>query len=849
MTLQKFSDKSFLSMLVTRLKSAVFFPIVGLLILSIYAVALPFSEIIRLNTPGMYYGDFLQLENVKYVIFNEIRHVDGYFPDAAVVMYMTVIIAAILCAIMVFKDLSNKKTANVYYSLGFSRTRLFLSTYLAGAVSILGMVVFPFLISFIINAFGFGISKELLSAIIFTVSCLCNVSLIAYTVSSIAMTLSGMFVEGAFFSFFLNSITPIFTFSSCMFSDGLLTGGGFVEAAEYYYGTFENSFMSAFIGKLSFLNALSHSAMEVNRLGCCIVTSDVSGLEGYLSLENWTTPKFVPLLVWSIVLAGLVFLAVCVFNRKKAENIGFFASSRILYHLFFGTLVVGFSSLGCSAGRAITKGLTWLYVLIILVICIIIVAILTLILSKLSRIKFKKEVKVFGIYSLVVIAFAAIFSTGFFGYTNRIPDIKKVASVTITGLMEKAEYSYPTEINGNDWSLTPVRMEQFDTAGNYLFTTSADITNVQELHKSLIKADGVKLSQKYRETKIGAIINIKYTLKNGKTISRSYYRITPEIVDKYTLYNGIGKEIKSDMITYLSYAIQTVVNTDDYYDGPSKFITLFSNDLTKAHNVDLSNEQLNGLIDAYAKDVTKLSVTQLLKPTAKCLGVITVRDDFDTSYDDGEGNVINTGFYSETQFEEFDTSNGYAVTINENMENTIKWAKDAGIYKFFAKDYETEIVLVEAVHNNSSFIKLALSDNIETNLMFCGASTRNVTFSNYDYETGMSVYANPLAGSHYVNGLTKEEIKHLRDNAHPFYLTTDTGYFIKFTTDEENTRYSVVFVPDSKLTPELKTKLALNSDKINYAEDVTHVGTYEEERTVTVPHSSYTEETTYMEIG
>lgn len=260
MTLQKFSDKSFLSMFKTRLKSALLFPVIGLLFLGIYAVAGPFSEVIRLNSPDRYgYYDYISIENVKYILFDSLRTSDSDFPDRAVFMYMAVIIAAILCAIMVFRDLSNKKTANVYYSLGFSRSRLFASTYLAGAVSVLGMIVIPFALSFLINAFAFGFSKELLSACIFVISCLANVSLLAYTISAIAVTLSGMLFEGVFFSFFLNAISPIFTFSACMFSDGLLTGGGFVDAdANYYYGTFENSFVSAFLGKLSFMNGLSH---------------------------------------------------------------------------------------------------------------------------------------------------------------------------------------------------------------------------------------------------------------------------------------------------------------------------------------------------------------------------------------------------------------------------------------------------------------------------------------------------------------------------------------------------------------------------------------------------------------
>lgn len=846
MTLQKFSDKSFSSMFKNRLKSAVFFPIVGMIILGFYAVAMPFSEVVRFNNPEMYGGgyEYISIENVKYVLFDQISTIDTYFPDVAVIMYVAVILAAILSAIMVFRDLSNKKTANVYYSLGFSRTKLFASTYLAGATSVIGMVVIPFALSFIINAFAFGISKEFISACIFTVSVLCNVSLIAYTLSVIAMTLSGMLVEGVFFSFFLNAISPIFTFSACMFSDGLLTGGGFVDANDYYYGTFENSFMSAFIGKLSFMNGLSHSAFEVNKLGSCLYTTDIENLEGFLSAEDWATPNFIPLLVWSFILTGLVFLSLCIFNRKKAENIGFFASSPILYRIFFGTLIVGFSSLGCSRGRAITKGLTWLYVLIILAICLVITAILTLILVKLSRMKFRKEVKVFGIYSLAVVLFAFVFSTGFFGYTNRLPAVEKVKEVTITGFSAEDYGYYNSQIYDIYAEYTPITMGNFSTYETYSFTSKADITNIEELHKGLIAADNIKMSQNYRETKIGVKINIVYTLKNGKTLSRSYYRITPELIDKYLTYNGISEKAKLELTEKLHMAITALEDDDEYYKDYvlKEFFTVFSNDLTSAHNVDLTTEQLYDLLAAYTMDVENLSAKELLAPKGKALGGIAIREDFcvyASSYNEETDEPVVEGLGSELEYSSLTNANlsnydsNTFLTINENMVNTIKWAKEVGIYKYFAKDYETGIHTVEATHNNSSFIKLSISDNHNYNLMFSATSLRdgNKSINGYYYsEDTEHVYNMPLVGSHYVNGLTKDEINYLRDNAHPYYLTTETGYFLRLSTDEKESLHTIVFVPDSKLTPELKIKLAENNETAT--EDVTSVG---------VEHTTYIE--------
>lgn len=836
MTLQKFSDKSFSSMFKTRLKNAVFFPIVGLLLLAIFVVSEPFQDVVFLNNPERYgYMDYISIENVRYVLFGSLGSYSDDIFNVSTFMYIIVIIAAILSAIMVFKDLSNKKTANVYYSLGFSRSKLFASTYLAGAVSLLGMVVIPFALSFIINAFAFGISKELISACIFTVSCLCNVSLIAYTVSAIAMTLSGMLVEGVFFSFFLNAVSPIFTFSCCMFSDGLLTGGGFVDANSYYYGTFENSFISAFLGKLSFMNNLSHSAQEVQRLCCCLYTSDIDGFGPYLSVENWTTPQFIPLLVWSFILVGVIALSFLVFGRKKPENIGFFASNPLLYRIFFGTLVVGFSSLGCSQGRNITKGLTWLYVLIILAICLVITAILTLILVKISRMKFRKEFRIFGIYCLAVVLFGAVFSTGFFGYQNRLPEAEKVAKVEITAFSStfNDDYGYDSELSGEYWGdVDPITMGTFSSDSTYSFISKADIVNIQELHKDLIKADNTKLAQNYKDTKVSAKINIIYTLKNGKEIHRSYYRTTPALLEKYITYKGVSEEINLDMTEKLNYMISSI-NDNDFYNDHffDEFFTVFSKDFTTAHKVKLSEVQLYSLLDAYTKDVENLSAKQLLAPKEKALGALAIREDWNVlgPFDETTGTETVEGKGSELEYETFNPNNhnayqgdGYIV-INENMVNTIKWAKDAGIYKYFAIDYDKEISSVEVTHNNSSAIKLDIAKNRNHNLLFVAKSFKLNDRYMQNYFNGGFVR---LYGSHYAVGLTDEEIRFLRDNAHPFYLTTGSGYFVRFATNEETPIYSTVFVPDSKLTPELKIKLAQSDEAKEeyYGEAVTSVG-------------------------
>ncbi|MBP3329539.1 MAG: hypothetical protein J6L89_01770, partial [Clostridia bacterium] len=57
-----------------------------------------------------------------------------------------------------------------------------------------------------------------------------------------------------------------------------------------------------------------------------------------------------------------------------------------------------------------------------------------------------------------------------------------------------------------------------------------------------------------------------------------------------------------------------------------------------------------------------------------------------------------------------------------------------------------------------------------------------------------------------------EEIRYIRENSYPEYLVTQPGYFIEITTDEEKPLNATLFIPESKLTPELKVKFSLANE-------------------------------------
>ncbi len=825
MTLPKSSDKSFITMFKNKLKSGFPFPLIGMIILMIGTVIAPFSVIVAMENENSYYSLDLgiKIEDIRYLFSADI--LDIYGNDAyTILLHVVLIIAAITCAITVFKDLSSKRTANIYYSLGFSRKTLFLPTYLSGAACVTAMVVIPYFLAFIINAFVFGITKELMIALLFSTSAYLNMALVAYTTASIAMIMSGMLVEGSFFAFFLNGITSIITFAVGLFSSALLTGAKIttdgINEVYYYVSPFAESLESIFFGKLNAFNSLAHSYDDLNIIGSCLNSFTPNEHTGaYITLENWKAPNWIPVICWTAVLAGLIYIAMRLFEKKKPEDIGFFASNKTLYRIFFTFSVLGFSSMACVGGKTISKGLTWLYILITLSILLLLTLLFKFILTKVARFKLKEERKYFLAYAGVTILVAALFSTGMFGYVNRMPAVEKVKNVKMTAFTSEygtfdANYLYA----GYDgMGSSAIMMDNFNVYGDKAceFKTAGEISSVQDIHKMLIETENANFSSIFDETKIGAIINIQYNLKNGKTIERCYYYVTPQIIENYAKINSVSESVKDKLINNAFYFLEMQTDYEPYED---KFITVFSRDMLSAQNIELTEAQRIGLVEAYRKDVESMTALEILDSETKTVGTITVRVNDDVYGGEGDYTTV-IGDRKGYTFESFDyiyECEG-VICIKESMKNTVQWAKDNNVFELMQPDYSMSIGNIEATYNDSSAFKNSLVSTNHLNLIFQARSGRRIQDVDMNYYEHYQTYLSPLTGSHVVTGLTNEEMKIVRENAQSFCITNEKGYFIRLTSPaaDENVgeMCAVLFIPESKLTAQMKIKFAAISDK------------------------------------
>jgi ABC-type transport system involved in multi-copper enzyme maturation permease subunit len=89
------------------------------------------------------------------------RYISFFFSDTDYMLIPALVLVAICglsMAICTFNFITSKKQVNVYYSLGITRTRLFLGKYLAGATLLVVSTFIPLFITLIMNLGALGFS-------------------------------------------------------------------------------------------------------------------------------------------------------------------------------------------------------------------------------------------------------------------------------------------------------------------------------------------------------------------------------------------------------------------------------------------------------------------------------------------------------------------------------------------------------------------------------------------------------------------------------------------------------------------------------------------------------------------
>lgn len=739
-------------------------------------------------------------DSYHFLIFREASE------EMTPVLLMMITACGVIAAICTFNFITSKKMVNVYYSLGITRTKLFCSKYFSGLVMITLAVYIPLLITLIGNLATVGFSFALFKAFNYYTFKLILTAVTAYTVTSAVFAAVGTTFETAIFSAIILFIPDIFLYSIQSLMDRFLYGNPYGNEFNYantvYYGSFNPlTSESSLPSRFSFLSPIFWGKEQLNEFS-------VAKKETANELAPVIHPDLTPALVWIGICIAVFFLAVLLFNRRKAEICGFIGSNRYLNSTV--SLLAGFSVF-CVLTSMFDELVTGL---LVSAAAFTIVHLLLEIIVLRDLKKFAKGLYKLPIGIAVSVTIVFIFNSGLFGFSSKIPEIQDIKSVAVTYAGTNNEYGLFSDHNYK-WQWQAVAYYEFGNSLVGEFRTEKDIKAVTDVHKSIVE------TQESDRT-VDNQIQFVYTLKDGSTLKRSFDSVSPESYKKLLMLEDSDFYTEA-LINYFNGEIKEYkdrVQDDEYYYAQaqttlrkSSVVELYNKYLNKEFVVTLSRTDRDKLIKALYKDLLERSVQEKYYPaeTPVCFINIPSMNEIPGINDNSETNYTTTSVtqsdFSAKYADDFCSASlwnpNFTTHITIDMVNTIQVLKDMGLYEQLTAP--TEFVSAQVFDAQDVYNFLATDSYYLTGFSkfylakFSAAKAPNgQDWSNYENQV------EHMDASVTVNITDKDKISQLLNCSYTAYQQDDVdkGWFVNFITADGSSL--LCYIPENKLPNNIK---------------------------------------------
>lgn len=735
------------------------FPLLNMLGIAIFTIILPVTEAIPNVQLIAAEEEKALTELYRYIIL----------PGAEVTSYFLMLVVCLFSAltgVFLFRFMAAKKTVNVYYSLGIKRRSLFLAKYAAGAIMLAASVALPLLLSAVVNIHYFGSSPELWTAAAYYILSLYLLAMICMTVTAAVFSAVGTVLEGISFSAVILLLPTILIYCLQFLMSTLLWGSPY-SARRVYFGDYQE-LSESLVQDSTRYNLIFFLQQGLENMA-------MPERENALSPET-TTSAFLELLPWLAACAICLGIALFIFQRRRTEISGFIGKNKILN--FAVELVLGF---GASTAvlyflyNRINHVLAFAIALLpYAVIYLIIEAVLTRSGKDLLRGLWKLP-----IHLAVPIAVYAVFATGLFGYTARIPLTEDIKEVYVD-----ADYSF--NIYGEKYYNGRYGLNSFsiDNDNNILagaLTSERDIEFARQLHQTMIDAKDAKEI-------VDKPLCIVYLLDDGSEIKRYYPRVTVEALEKSLLLyeTDWSKDTIRDVIS--SNPTQQLLEEDDanplvgHPDRQAAYGyetgTVFLADAITGENsaLSLTPEQHTLLKQALIDDMITQTVQQRFYP------------------EDPNRYFLRFNEGTDLQLEEYDLlhydRDFYPLT--DGMAHTLSFLREQGLIPAVSGEIPEAagicaVPITEVYDLATEGFYSSSGDNHSSRLF---TSSRHVMSPEETYQ--------PFEGS---AALTQAQLSAIQEHLYPWYYTGNGGYAIEIRMGDS---LFSLYLPEQYATPEIK---------------------------------------------
>lgn len=746
--------------------------------------------------------DVLKLMRDAYEVFIFDSEQAAYNPLLYIFPALLVVISLLL-GVLLFRFVTNKKTVNVYYSLGIKRADLYTARLLAGVFMMLAAVLVPLAVSLGLNLHYFGSSVMLWRTFLFyavhNVICV----LAGLTISAAVSSCVGTTVEAIGFSAVLAAFPSVVTMCVNYGVPSILNGAPAIT----YYGIYPAASSYGELhfditGSTVFGRIISHINLLMLNRSSFINSSSVEAMTKDAA-KKWVAPSLTPYILWAVLIAAFFVFGLFMFKRRKAEICGFPGRSAVLNFVLCMITSFGVASLVLYfVISEIPQITTWMIIVGLMIISVIIFLIFDIILH-LSFKAIKKDWKIGLVHAGLMAAFLLSLYTGFFGYSSRVPDIQDIDSVSISApnaLM--GSYQLGRELSGSyvtDRYYSDVYSNYYYVGNRSVslienFKDKDDINTVREIHKAMIKAGNIRRvntnSDDYSKRVTCQSVVIRYKLKNGRELVRVYEYVP--LTNYPTLYT------LEDTKNWNSKIKDELLNIDSENVIPIVFSAQMDN------RIAVDEELTAGLARAIYNDITTLSSDKFLTSNAKYLGSVAFyvnrsqREDY-SMYESSE-------YVNATSIEDEITEEEEPLSRQETVDNLA--IRDNSQGKYLALGDYSVIPITEEMTNTISFLKAhglyeKLSD--ESPIVSARIADMGKATSSDDMRHGFA-YSSPIFNSFWDDGKSK-----------PYSKKDSDGYEY-----EVSSYTSGDFMPkDSKTVTDKATLEKLAANAYGYRFDLT----------------------------
>lgn len=776
--------------------------------------------------------DVLKIMRDAYEVFIFDSEQAAYNPLLYIFPALLVVIS-ILLGVLLFRFVTNKKTVNVYYSLGIKRADLYTARLLAGVFMMLAAVLVPLAVSLGLNLHYFGSSVMLWRTFLFYAvhSAICVLA--GLTISAAVSSCVGTTVEAIGFSAVLAAFPSVVTMCVNYGVPAILNGAPAIT----YYGIYPAASSYGELhfditGSTVFGRIISHINLLMLNRSSFINSSSVEAMTKEAA-KKWAAPSLTPYILWAVLIAAFFVFGLFMFKRRKAEICGFPGRSAVLNFVLCMITSFGVASLVLYfVVSEIPQITTWMIIVGLMIISIIIFLIFDIILH-LSFKAIKKDWKIGLVHAGLMAAFLLSLYTGFFGYSSRVPDIQDIDSVSISApnaLM--GSYQLGRELSGSyvtDRYYSDVYSNYYYVGNRSVslienFKDKDDINTVREIHKAMIKAGNIRRvntnSDDYSKRVTCQSVVIRYKLKNGRELVRVYEYVP--LTNYPTLYT------LEDTKNWNSKIKDELLNIDSENVIPIVFSAQMDN------RIAVDEELTAGLARAIYNDITTLSSDKFLTSNAKYLGSVAFyvnrsqREDYSmyesseyvnaTSIEDEiteeeeplsrQETVDNLAIRDNSQGKYLALGDYSVIPITEEMTNTISFLKAHGLYEKLSD--ESPIVsariadMGKATSSDDMRHGFAYSSPIFNSFWDDGKSKPYSKKDSDGYEYEVSSYTSgDFMPKDAVTITNKTIVEKLAANAYGYRFDLTGGYLVEF--KRENGALTIMYVPKGRIELNLGT--------------------------------------------